>query len=148
MGQSDAASGRGGRRETHLGTANRSIRPKMFARANTEHMTPNIKPFFYDAYHNVRLFYIKQYRPRFFLSNVESLSVSLSALLIPINSTTGQVDGSSERAAIRARELKLRAACEDGDFEQYKELAIETWPMVVGGVSKETKHCADLAECP
>ena len=71
-----------------------------------------------------------------------------SALAIPINSTTGSVDGSSERAAIRARELKLRAACEDGDFEQYKELAIETWPMVVGGVSKETKHCADLLNVP
>ena len=50
-----------------------------------------------------------------------------SALVIPINSTTGSVDGSSERAAIRARQLKLRAACEeDGDFEQYKELAIGT----------------------
>ena len=71
-----------------------------------------------------------------------------SALVIPINSTTGSVDGSSERAAIRARGLKLRAACEDGNFEQSKELAIETWPMVVGGVSKETKHCADLLNIP
>jgi hypothetical protein len=69
-----------------------------------------------------------------------------SALVIPINSTAGSVDGSSERAAIRARELKLRAACEDVDFEQYKELAIESWPMVVGGVSKETKHCVDGGE--
>ena len=61
------------------------------------------------------------------------------ALVIPINSTAGSIEG-SKRAAIRERELKLRAAYEDGDFERYKELAIVTWPTIVGGVPKETKH--------
>ena len=59
----------------------------------------------------------------------------------------GSIEG-SERAAIRERELKLRTACEDGDFERYKELAIETWPTIVGGVPKETRHCADLLNVP
>ena len=62
-----------------------------------------------------------------------------STLADPINSTAGSTEG-SERAAIRERELKLRAAYEDGDFERYKELAIVTWPTIVGGVPKETKH--------
>ena len=70
-----------------------------------------------------------------------------SELVIPINSTAGSIEG-SKRAATRERELKLRAACEDGDFERYKELAIETWPMIVGGVPKVTKHCADLLNVP
>ena len=67
--------------------------------------------------------------------------------MIPINSTAGSTEG-SERAAIKERELKLRAAYEDGDFERYKELAIETWPMTVGDVPNETKHYANLLNVP